>query len=75
MRVWMTTATNAMHSVTCPTQIVNTPFSDGQPRLPRSSTNISSKEMPNTTSGMTSGALSMPTYSEKPRKRPMRPST
>ncbi|CFP63988.1 Uncharacterised protein [Bordetella pertussis] len=64
-----------MHSVTWPTQMVNTPFCSGQPRWPRISTNISKSEMPSTTSGMTSGALSMPTYSVKPRKRPMRPST
>jgi len=61
MRVWMTTATNAMHSVTCPTQIVNMPFCSGQPSAPRTSTNIRSSEMPSTTSGITSGALSMPT--------------
>ncbi len=51
------------------------PFSAGQPISPRSSTNISSSEMPSTTSGMTSGALSMPTYSAKPRKPRMRAST
>ena len=50
MRDWTTTATNAMHSVTWPTQMVNTPFCSGQPRWPRISTNISKSEMPSTTS-------------------------
>src|SRR5690606_17921066 len=74
-RAWIMTATKAMHSVTWPTQMVNMPFSAGQPNRPRSSTNMSSREIPNTTSGMTSGALSMPRYSVNPRNRPMRTST
>src|SRR5690606_37392174 len=53
MRDWMMTATYAMHKVTWPTQMVNTPLPDGQPKSPPISTNISNKEMPKTTSGMT----------------------
>src|SRR5690606_28262915 len=64
-----------MQSMTCPAQIVKLPRPSGQPNTLPISTNSSSIEMPSTTSGMTSGALTMATYSEKPRNLPMRART
>ncbi|CAJ6271202.1 Uncharacterised protein [Burkholderia pseudomallei] len=68
-------ATYDTHSITWPIQIVTIPRPFGQPAICSSATNSSNSEMPWITSGITSGALIMPVYSVKPRKRPKRAST
>src|SRR5690606_21193129 len=61
--------------MTCPTQVVNAPLLPSHPNRSLSSTNISSKEIPSTTPGITRGALASPTNRANPRNLPMRAST
>src|SRR5690606_34291563 len=59
----------------CPIQMVNIPLPAGQPISSPSSTNIRSREMPSTTSGIANGSHNRPTYRPDPRNGPIRPST
>ncbi|MNJ76369.1 hypothetical protein D3C77_736370 [compost metagenome] len=56
-------------------QMVTMPRSAGQPINWAMATNSSSSDRPVITSGMTSGAVTMPPNSVRPRKRGMRVST
>ena len=68
----ITTATYAVQKVTCASQMVSMPRSDGQPMECPSATNSSSSDRPVITSGITSGAVIIKAKPFEPRKRPKR---
>ena len=69
------TATYAVQKVVWAIQMVITPRSIGQPISCAMATNNSSKDRPVITSGITSGAVTMPPNNVRPRKRPIRVNT
>ena len=63
------TATNAIPKVVCANMIVVTPRPDGQPKRLSSATNSNSSDKPVMTSGITSGAATIPVSQVRPRNQ------
>src|SRR6185312_2312477 len=68
----ITTVTYAMQNEMCASVIVSAPIPRGQPMACCRATKSSSNDSPLITSGMTMGAVVIPTRSERPRKAPNR---